>query len=151
VVMVTSGAIALGMRLMGFDDRPRAVDEHQAATAVGPGALFRANALLLGAKTLVLLTDTSGLHTADPHRDPGAELIERVDDFSALAEYDIGDRTSPYGSGGMRSKVAAAEMATAAGIDVVVCDGTADGTLAAAATGEHSSSGCGTRSPRAAP
>ena len=42
VVMVTSGAIALGMRLMGFDARPRAVDELQAASAVGQGSLFRA-------------------------------------------------------------------------------------------------------------
>ena len=42
VVMVTSGAIALGMKLMGFDARPRAVDELQAASAVGQGSLFRA-------------------------------------------------------------------------------------------------------------
>jgi glutamate 5-kinase len=93
-------------------------------------------ALLLGARMLVLLTDTAGLHTADPRRDPEARLIERVDDFSELAEYEIGDRTSAYGSGGMRSKVAAAEMATSAGIEVVVCDGTEDGTLLAAAAGE---------------
>jgi glutamate 5-kinase len=205
VVMVTSGAIALGMRLMGFDSRPRAIDELQAASAVGQGSLFRAYeqrlaahdvhaaqvllnssdvsarvnylnaratlrrllvwravpvinendttatdeitfgdndflaaqvALLLGARTLVLLTDTDGLHTADPRRHPDAELIERVDDFESLAAYEIGDRTSPFGSGGMRSKVAAAEMATAAGIDVVVCDGTRAGTLRAAAAGE---------------
>jgi glutamate 5-kinase len=42
VVMVTSGAIALGMRLMGFDARPRSIDELQAASAVGQGSLFRA-------------------------------------------------------------------------------------------------------------
>ena len=42
VVMVTSGAIALGMKLMGFDARPRAIDELQAASAVGQGTLFRA-------------------------------------------------------------------------------------------------------------
>jgi glutamate 5-kinase len=212
VVMVTSGAIALGMRLMWFDDRPRAVDELQAASAVGQGSLFRAYeerlesgdvhaaqvllnssdvstrvnylnaratlrrllewravpvvnendttatdeitfgdndflsaqvALLLSAETLVLLTDTAGLHTADPRRNPGAQLVERVDDFAELTEYEIGDRTSPYGSGGMRSKVAAAEMATSAGIEVVVCDGTADGTLLAAARGER----VGTRFP----
>ncbi len=212
VVMVTSGAIALGMRLMEFDSRPRAVDELQAASAVGQGSLFRAYeerlagrdvhaaqvllnssdvstrvnylnaratlrrllqwravpvinendttatdeitfgdndflsaqvALLLGARILVLLTDTAGVHTADPRRDPDARLIEQVDDFSELAQYEIGDRTSPFGSGGMRSKVAAAEMATSAGIDVVVCDGTAEGTLAGAAAGEA----VGTRFP----
>ena len=205
VVMVTSGAIALGMRLMGFEARPRAIDELQAASAVGQGTLFRAYeerlarrdvhaaqvllnssdvstrvnylnaratlrrlvtwhavpvvnendttatdeitfgdndflaaqvALLLGARLLVLLTDTAGLHTADPRRVPDARLIERVDDFKALDGLEIGDRTSPYGSGGMRSKVAAARMATAAGIEVVVCDGTAAGTLASAAAGE---------------
>jgi glutamate 5-kinase len=212
VVMVTSGAIALGMRLMGFDARPRAIDELQAASAVGQGSLFRAYeqrlaassvhaaqvllnssdvsnrvnylnaratlrrllawravpvvnendttatdeitfgdndflsaqvALLLGARTLVLLTDTAGLHTADPRRDPEARLIDRVEDFAELARYEIGDRASTYGSGGMRSKVAAAEMATSAGIDVVVCDGTSDGTLLAAAAGES----VGTRFP----
>ena len=42
VVMVTSGAIARGMRLMGLPARPRAMDELQAASAVGQGDLFRA-------------------------------------------------------------------------------------------------------------
>src|SRR6478672_11017649 len=42
VVMVTSGAIARGMRLLGLEARPRAMDELQAASAVGQGDLFRA-------------------------------------------------------------------------------------------------------------
>src|SRR5271155_5798976 len=42
VVMVTSGAIARGMRLMELAVRPRAMDELQAASAIGQGALFRA-------------------------------------------------------------------------------------------------------------
>lgn len=42
VVMVTSGAIARGMRLMELPARPRAMDELQAASAVGQGDLFRA-------------------------------------------------------------------------------------------------------------
>src|SRR4051794_41542478 len=41
-VLVTSGAIARGMRLMGLPVRPRAMDELQAASAVGQGDLFRA-------------------------------------------------------------------------------------------------------------
>ena len=40
--MVTSGAIARGMRLMELPVRPRAMDELQAASAVGQGDLFRA-------------------------------------------------------------------------------------------------------------
>ncbi|MFN8113973.1 MAG: glutamate 5-kinase [Solirubrobacterales bacterium] len=42
VVMVTSGAIARGRRLLGLNERPSAVDELQAASAVGQGSLFRA-------------------------------------------------------------------------------------------------------------
>ncbi len=42
VAMVTSGAIALGMRLMELDERPGTIDELQAASAVGQGTLFRA-------------------------------------------------------------------------------------------------------------
>jgi glutamate 5-kinase len=93
-------------------------------------------AILLEARLLVLLTDTAGLHTRDPDADTSATLVETVDDFSELRRYEIGDRTSAFGSGGMRSKVAAAEMASAAGIRVVICDGTVGGTLAAAAGGD---------------
>ena len=183
VAMVTSGAIALGMRQIGLPQRPSSIEEMQAASAVGQGTSFdlavrmhylnarqalrklldwRAVpvvnendttatdeitfgdndflsaqvALLLGARLLVLLTDTPGLHTADPGRDPGARLVERVDDFAELDRYEIGDRTSPYGSGGMRSKVAAAGMASAAGIPAAICAGTQPETLLAAARGE---------------
>jgi glutamate 5-kinase len=205
VVMVTSGAIARGMRLMGMQVRPRSMDELQAASAVGQGDLFRAYesrlaehgtraaqvlltaadigartnylnarqtlrrliewgvvpvinendttatdeitfgdndflaaqvAILLDARLLVLLTNTDGVFTADPAVDPEAKRIVEVADFAELDDLDIGDRTSTFGSGGMRSKVAAAEMASQSGTPAVVCNGTADGTLAAAAAGE---------------
>ena len=42
VVLVTSGAIARGMRVLEMARRPRAIDEMQAASAVGQGSLFRA-------------------------------------------------------------------------------------------------------------
>ena len=144
--MVTSGAIARGMRLMELPARPRAMDELQAASAIGQGDLFRAYeqrlaehgtraaqvlltaadiaartnylnarqtlrrlidwgvvpvvnendttatdeitfgdndflaaqvAILLDARLLVLLTDTDGLHTADPQADPGGRARRR--------------------------------------------------------------------------
>jgi glutamate 5-kinase len=206
MVMVTSGAIARGRRLLGLEARPRAMDELQAASAVGQGDLFRAYesrlaergtraaqvlltaadiaartnylnarqtlrrliewgvvpvvnendttatdeisfgdndflaaqvAILLDARLLVLLSDVDGLHRVDPRLDPDAELIAEVGDLSELAELEIGDRTSAFGSGGMRSKAAAAEMASEAGIAAVICDGTKDGTLTAAAGGER--------------
>jgi glutamate 5-kinase len=204
VVMVTSGAIARGMRLIELPGRPRAMDELQAASAVGQGDLFRAYesrlashgtraaqvlltagdiaartnylnarqtlkrlvewgvvpvinendttatdeisfgdndflaaqvALLLDARLLVLLTNIDGLLSADPQVDPEAQLISEVTDFSELAALEIGERTSAFGSGGMRSKIAAAEMASEAGIPAVICNGTSPGTLEAAASG----------------
>ena len=46
--MVTSGAIARGRRIMELPARPRAIDELQAASAVGQGSLFRAYEERLG-------------------------------------------------------------------------------------------------------
>src|SRR5262249_30454886 len=98
-------------------------------------------ALLLDARLLVLLTNVDGLLSGDPRTDPKAELVGEVTSFSQLDGLEIGDRTSVFGSGGMRSKVAAAEMASEAGIPGVICNGTKTGTLRAAAIGEA----CGTR------
>jgi glutamate 5-kinase len=100
-------------------------------------------AVLIGARQLTLLTDTDGLFTADPRKDPLAELVAEVTDFEGLGELEIGHSTSPLGSGGMRSKVVAAEMATAAGIPAVICNGLRRGELARALAGEPA----GTRFP----
>jgi glutamate 5-kinase len=94
-------------------------------------------AILLGAQLLVLLTDAAGVFTADPHRDPAARLIDEVSDPESLEPFEIGTDTSALGSGGMRSKVVAAEMATAAGIPTVIASGLEPGALVAAAAGER--------------
>jgi len=212
VVVVTSGAIARGMEVMGLAVRPSAVEDLQAASAVGQGKLFRVYdellrdrgvtsaqvlltffdmsarthylnarqtlrrllewrvvpvinendttttdeisfgdndflaaqvAILIGADRLALLTDTDGLFTADPRRDPSARMVEEVTDFEGLTALSIGAATSPLGSGGMRSKVVAAEMATAAGIPAVICNGLRPGAPGAALRGEAE----GTRFP----
>ena len=183
-VVVTSGAIARGMGVMALPLRPRAMDELQAASAVGQGKLYQVYdellrargmqtaqvlltffdmsarthylnarqtlrklidwrvipvinendttttdeisfgdndflaaqvAILIAAERLLLLTDAEGLFTADPRSDPGARLVSEVTSFEELDGMAIGHATSPLGSGGMRSKVVAAEMATAAG------------------------------------
>jgi glutamate 5-kinase len=201
VVMVTSGAIARGMRLRDMPVRPSAMADLQAASAVGQGKLYRAYdemlakrgvesaqvlltffdmsarthylnarqtlhklldwrivpvinendttttdeitfgdndflaaqvAILLGADALMLLTDTDGLYTADPRHNPNAELIAEVRRFEELESLEIGMSTSPLGSGGMRSKVVAAEMATAAGIPAFIVNGTRPEAIAAA-------------------
>jgi glutamate 5-kinase len=201
VVLVTSGAIARGMRLLDLGERPRAMDELQACSAVGQGDLFRAYeerlaghevraaqvlltlsdvserahylnarqtlqrllrwgvvpiinendttatdeitlgdndflaalvAAVLGARLLVLLTNTDGVFTADPRTDPQAELVRRVDDAGELDQIQIG-ASSLLGRGGMESKITSARIASESGVPVVICNGTRDGELLTAA------------------
>jgi glutamate 5-kinase len=100
-------------------------------------------AVLTGARLLVLLTDTDGLYTTDPRIDPAARHVDEVTDYEALQEMQIGHAASPLGSGGMRSKVVAAEMATAAGIHAMIASGLEPGVLRRAWDGEAT----GTRFP----
>ncbi len=80
-------------------------------------------ATLVGADLLVLLSDIDGLYSADPHRDENAQLIAEVaeitDEIWALA----GGAGSKFGTGGMATKLLAAEIATEAGIDMVITNG----------------------------
>jgi len=100
-------------------------------------------AVLVGADELILLTDIDGLYTADPRLYPDAKLVHEVADFQGLEDLEIGHTTSPLGSGGMRSKVVAADMATAAGIKTVICNGTRAAALQGVLAGERE----GTRFP----
>src|SRR5262249_42718193 len=85
-------------------------------------------------------------YTADPRLHPDAHIVPEVSDFAALDELEIGHTTSPLGSGGMRSKVVAAEMATAAGIATVICNGLRPGALASVLAGAGDAD-VGTRFP----
>ena len=206
VILVTSGAIARGIRVMALPQRPTAIRQLQAASAVGQGKLYRIYdellrergvtsaqvlltffdmsarthylnarqtlttllewrvlpvinendttatdeisfgdndflaaqvAVLIAAGELILLTDIDGLFSADPRRHADAHIISEVSDFAALEELEIGHTTSPLGSGGMRSKVVAADMATAAGIATVICNGLRGQALQAVLAGER--------------
>ena len=94
-------------------------------------------AVLVGADLLVLLTAVDGLYTADPRRDPAARRIDVVRGPADLEGLEVGRSTTALGSGGMRSKVVAAEMATAAGIPAVVCDGLDPAALRAVLGGDR--------------
>jgi glutamate 5-kinase len=94
-------------------------------------------AVLVAADELILLTDIDGLFTADPRLHSDAHIVAEVSDFGALEDLEIGHTTSPLGSGGMRSKVVAAEMATAAGIPTVICNGVRAQALSSVLAGER--------------
>ena len=93
-------------------------------------------AILMAADQVVVLSDVDGLYTSDPGSDANAELVTEVRDIAELRRYEIGMSRSHIGSGGMRSKVLCAEMATSAGIPVVICNGTKPGMLLRAVAGE---------------
>ncbi len=80
-------------------------------------------AVSVKADILVLLSDIDGLYTSDPHKCENAELISRIevidDDVRALA----GGAGSKNGTGGMVTKIRAAEMCMAAGCDMVIANG----------------------------
>lgn len=94
-------------------------------------ALAAQVAVLVRARLLVLLTEVEGVYTRAPGT-PGAEL---VGEGSALEGAILGD-ASALGSGGMQSKVLAAEMAAAAGIPTVIAAGTSASVLEPILAGE---------------
>lgn len=78
---------------------------------------------VIEADLLVLLTDTDGLYTADPSAVPDAELVERVDRIDESL-YDLAkDTRSELGTGGMYTKILAADMAMRCGTSVVIANG----------------------------
>jgi glutamate 5-kinase len=91
---------------------------------------------LLRAPLLVLLTVVDGLYSADPSQDAGACLIGTVPRIDSGILGMAGKGRSSLGSGGMRSKIRAARLVTAAGESVIMANGTQPGVLDAIRTGE---------------
>lgn len=205
VVMVSSGAIAEGVKRLGWPKRPSEIHLLQAAAAVGQMGLaqvyetcFRSHGLqtaqvllthedladrrrylnaratlltllehgvvpiinendtvvtdeikvgdndtlgalvtnLIDADALVILTDQPGLFTADPRRDPSAELLTRVTAGDPALEGMAGGAGSSLGKGGMITKVLAARRAASGGASTVVCSGREPDVLVRLAQGE---------------
>jgi glutamate 5-kinase len=78
---------------------------------------------MVGADALVLFSDIDGLYTADPKRDPAAAHIPEVARLTAEIEAMGGEPPPGYSSGGMRTKLAAARIATGAGVAMVIAVG----------------------------
>ena len=192
LILVSSGAIGMGVGKLGLRERPRDIPGKQAAAAVGQCELMYiydklfskyhhtvAQLLITGADTqneqrhrnftntlnrllelgalpiinendtvateeivigdndtlaaivaesvnadlLILLSDINGLYTADPHSDPNAVLLHKVtaidDDIKKLA----GVSSTTQGTGGMVTKLRAAEICLGCGCDMVIAGG----------------------------
>jgi glutamate 5-kinase len=203
VVVVSSGAVAAGMGLLGLERRPTDTPTLQAAAAVGQGALVHAYqevlaahglvgaqlllsqddfvirrrylnartslrrllelgavpiinendaiateeltygdndhlaalvASMLGAQLLVMLSDVEGMLDRPPSV-PGAQLIGRIDDPDAVDLERIGGSGSVVGSGGMRTKIGAAQVAVRSGMHVVIAHARRDAVIRDAVEG----------------
>ena len=80
-------------------------------------------ARLVGADLLVLLSDIDGLYDADPRENPDARLIHRVEAITPQLRSMAGGAGTWRGTGGMATKLSAAEVAMAAGVDMVITNG----------------------------
>ena len=80
-------------------------------------------AQMTSADCLLLLSDVSGLYTADPNLDPAARLIPEIREITPEIEAMGGGSASAVGSGGMATKIAAAKIATTAGCAMAIAAG----------------------------
>ncbi|UJF21528.1 glutamate 5-kinase [Shewanella sp. OMA3-2] len=80
-------------------------------------------ALLCDADLLILLTDQKGLFDADPRTNPNAQLIKQVVNIDDSLRLLAGGSVSGLGTGGMATKLEAADIARRAGIEVVIASG----------------------------
>lgn len=205
VVLVSSGAMAIGLGKLGFKERPKTMPGKQAIAAVGQPTLmywweqafgwydlkvaqilltaedlahrhrylnarqtletllewgivpiinendtvmvdeikFGDNdqlsaliASLVGADLLILLSDIEALYEADPRTHPAAKPIHRVERVDAEVMQMAGHDPNSVGTGGMRSKLLAAEKAQAAGVPTLLLSGTRPQSIAEAMQGE---------------
>jgi glutamate 5-kinase len=113
-----------------------AVDELQEARFGDNDNLSAMVANLIDVDLLMILTDTAGLYTADPHRDPHARLISQVERIDSEIERLAADTSSSLGTGGMITKIEAAKLATSSGVTVVIADGREPDIILRLANGE---------------
>ncbi len=206
VVLVSSGAIAEGMKRLNWRSRPTNIDELQAAAAVGQMGLaqvyetqFAQHAIvtaqillthddlsdrkrylnarsamftllhlgvvpiinendtvitdeikvgdndtlgalvanLIEADVLVILTDQDGLFTADPRKNPDAQLIQTAPAGEETLEQMAGGAGSSIGKGGMLTKVLAAKRAMKSGASTIIASGREAQVLPRLAQGER--------------
>lgn len=104
-------------------------------------------ATMLKADLLVILTDTPGIFSADPHLTDQASLIEEVAEVDAQLEAVAGDSTSGIGTGGMASKIAAAKLASWSGVTCVIADANEPDVIARAVAGDAVGTRVRARSP----
>lgn len=77
----------------------------------------------IDADKLILLSDIDGLYTADPHKNPNAQLLSHVSEITDEIRSLGGGSAGSQGTGGMATKLHAAEICLEAGCDMIITNG----------------------------
>lgn len=80
-------------------------------------------AVLCGAKKLIILSDINGFYDSDPRLNPEARLIHRIEKIDEGVYSLAGGAGSRRGTGGMKTKLQAASLATSQGTDAIITNG----------------------------
>lgn len=80
-------------------------------------------ASLAKADLLIIMSDIDGLYDSDPRKNPDAKLIPVVEEITDEIRELAGGAGTDLGTGGMRTKINAAEIAVANGIDMIIMNG----------------------------
>lgn len=94
-------------------------------------------ASLLKADLLVLLTDVDGLYSANPSKNPEAQFFDRIEEITPELFEMAGEAGSKNGTGGMTTKLIAANLATKAGTPVFICSSKNPNAIVEAATQQN--------------
>lgn len=92
-------------------------------------------AQMAGADLLIQLSTTDGLYTGDPTQDSKAKHVPLVENFSEDLMDMAGDAPAGISTGGMKSKLEAARIATTAGVNMIIASGKIDNPISALNTG----------------
>ena len=104
-------------------------------------------ATMAGADMLILLSDVDGLYTAPPDDDPQAQFLQRIPEITPQIEAMAGKAGSELSRGGMRTKIEAGRIATAAGCAMIIASGKREHPLSAIDSGSRHSLFLASRMP----
>ncbi len=107
-------------------------------------------AVTVGADQLILLSDVDGFYTGNPYEDPLAQRFDVIEKITPEIEEMAGDAGSGLSKGGMKTKLLAAKMATAAGCDMAITEGSTLNPLKKLDNGGNSTWFTATLDPQAA-
>jgi glutamate 5-kinase len=100
-------------------------------------SLAALSAILWSADLLILFSDIDGLYTKNPKEFPDAELVEEVRDINETRKKVIIGSTNSLGTGGIATKISAAEKAVPYGIPTIIANGSKPRVLEALAAGKQ--------------